>query len=236
MSEPLPNPGAETTATTTTTTSWRLIAALGGVALLCGVLIVTAFQSTLDPIAKNRRIALERSIFSLIPEGVSLHIYAVSAQGTTLLRPGQAIPKEAQRVYAVYDAHRHLRGLVAEAGAVGYADVVRVLYAYDPHQQAIVGFAVGAHRETPGIGDKIRTDADFQKNFVALDARLDASGQALAHPIRTVKHGSKRNPWEIDAISGATITSRAVGRGINDSASTLLPRLHPHLNNLESPP
>lgn len=230
MSAPLPNPVAEVTA------GWRLVATLGGVALLCGVLIVAAFQSTLDPIAKNRRIALERSIFSLIPDGVTLHIYAVSAQGTIPLRSGQAMPKGAQRVYAVYDAHRHLRGLVAEAGAVGYADVVRVLYAYDPQRQAIVGFAVGAHRETPGIGDKIRTDAAFQKNFVALDARLDASGQALAHPIRTVKQGSKRNPWEIDAISGATITSRAVGRGINDSASVLLPRLRPHLNALESSP
>ena len=31
-------------------------------------------------------------------------------------------------------------------------------------------------------------------------------------PIKTVKHGSKKNPWEIDAISGATISSRAVGR------------------------
>jgi electron transport complex protein RnfG len=230
MSEPSPKSAVEITA------GWRLMAALGGVALLCGVLIVAAFQSTLEPIAKNRRIALERSIFSLIPDGVTLHIYAVSTQGLILLRSDQSMPKGAQRVYAVYDAHRQLRGLVAEAGAVGYADVVRVLYAYDPQRQAIVGFAVGAHRETPGIGDKIRTDAAFQKNFVALEARLDVSGQSLAHPIRTVKHGSKRQPWEIDAISGATITSRAVGRGINDSVSVLLPRLRPHLDKLESPP
>lgn len=230
MSGPLPNPAAEVTV------GRRLIAVLGGVALLCGILIVAAYQSTLEPIAKNRRIALERSIFTLIPEGVTVHIYAVSAQGWTLLRSGQAVPKGWQRVYAVYDAHPRLRGVVAEAGAVGYADVVRVLYAYDPQRQAIIGFAVGAHRETPGIGDKIRTDAAFQKNFVALDARLDATGQALEHSIRTVKHGSKRNPWEIDAISGATITSRAVGRGINDSASLLLPRVRLHLNDLESPP
>ena len=230
MSGSLPNPAAEVTA------GRRLIAVLGGVALLCGVLIVAAYQSTLDPIAKNRRMALERSIFAIIPEGVTLHVHAVSAQGRVSLQSGQVVPKGAQRVYAVYDAHARLRGLVAEAGAVGYADVVRVLYAYDPQRQAIVGFAVGAHRETPGIGDKIRTDAAFQKNFVALDARLDAAGEALAHPIRTVKQGSKRNPWEIDAISGATITSRAVGRGINDSARVLLPRLRPHLNDLESPP
>lgn len=227
---PDPNPAPESTA------GGRLIAALGGVALLCGVLIVTAYQGTLEPIAENRRIALERSVFSLVPGSVSLQIYAVGAQGLSSLRLEQATPKGGQRLYAVYGANRHLLGLVAEAGAVGYADVVRVLYAYDPQQQAIVGFAVAAHRETPGIGDKIRSDAAFQQNFVALDARLDGAGRALVHPIRTVKHGSKRNPWEIDAISGATITSRAVGRGINDSASHLLPRLRSHLNALESTP
>ena len=31
------------------------------------------------------------------------------------------------------------------------------------------------------------------------------------------------------AISGATITSKAIGRGINDSAQKLLPRLLPQL-------
>jgi electron transport complex protein RnfG len=87
-------------------------------------------------------------------------------------------------------------------------------------------------RETPGIGDKIYTDAAFLANFEALDARLDASGTALANPIRVVKHGSKRKPWEIDAISGATVTSKAVGRGINDSAQRLLPRLAPNLDQL----
>ncbi|MBU4045727.1 MAG: FMN-binding protein, partial [Gammaproteobacteria bacterium] len=47
--------------------------------------------------------------------------------------------------------------------------------------------------------------------------------------VKTVKHGSKQFGWEIDAIAGATITSKAVGRGINDSAQRLLPLLVPHL-------
>jgi len=36
------------------------------------------------------------------------------------------------------------------------------------------------------------------------------------------------------AIAGATITSRAVGKAINDSAQALLPRLVPNLDKLRS--
>ena len=153
------------------------------------------------------------------------------------LMPGTGDPVEVFAVGRVperYDPAGALRGIAAEGGASGYADVVRVLYAYDPERQAITGLGVVGMRETPGIGDKIITDADFLANFVALDARLNADGSALANPIRVVKHGSKRNPWEIDAISGATVTSKAVGKGINDSAQRLLPRLAPHLDKVRS--
>jgi electron transport complex protein RnfG len=89
-----------------------------------------------------------------------------------------------------------------------------------------------ASKETPGIGDKIVTDPAFLANFVALDVKLNAELSALAHEVRTVKHGTKANPWEIDAIAGATVTSRAVGKAINDSAQQLLPKLVPEMEKL----
>ena len=54
-----------------------------------------------------------------------------------------------------------------------------------------------------------------------------------SNAIVTVKHGSKTKPWEVDAISGATITSRAVGKAINDAAQVLLPRVAPNLDKLK---
>ena len=41
---------------------------------------------------------------------------------------------------------------------------------------------------------------------------------------------------KIDAIAGATITSRAVGKGINEAAQVLLPRLVPNLEKIRSKP
>jgi electron transport complex protein RnfG len=209
------------------TSSRAMVATLGLVATLCGVLIVSAYQGTLEAVTANKRVALERAVFKVIPGAASMKEWVATADGVAAAGSGE-------KFYAAYDQAGGLRGIAAEAAASGYADVVRVLYAYDPDRQAVTGMGVIAMRETPGIGDKIITDAAFLANFAALDARLDGAGQALANPIRVVKHGTKRNPWEIDAISGATVTSKAVGKGINESAQRLLPRLVPHLDKVRS--
>jgi electron transport complex protein RnfG len=214
-----------------TTTSAAMIRTLGLVATICGILIVSAYQGTLEAVTANRRIALERAVFKVIPGAASMRTYYASAGGIT---PDDGpMPEGAVKFYAAYGQEGGLKGVAAEAGAMGYADVVRVLYAYDPARQVVSGFGVVAHRETPGIGDKILFDKAFLGNFGALDVRLAADGKALANPVKTVKHGSKTNPWEIDAISGATVTSKAVGKGINDSAQRLLPLMVPHLDQLK---
>jgi len=218
------------------TSSFAMIATLGLVATLCGILIVTTYFGTLDAVAANKRIALERAVFKVIPGSVSMREFEIAGAAPLALEPGVSTSAGALRFYATYDGKGVLRGVAAEAAAAGYADLVRILYAYDPARQAITGFGVVAHRETPGIGDKIIFDAAFLKNFEALDVRLDAAGQALANPVRTVKHGSKQNAWEIDAIAGATVTCKAVGKGINDSASRLLPRLVTHIDTIRRSP
>lgn len=207
-----------------------MVATLGLVATLCGVLIVSTYQGTLSAVAANKRIALERAVFKVVPGAASMKEFVVSANG--IAPAGAQTPADAVEFYAAYDQAGALMGIAAEGAATGYADVVRVLYAYDPAQQAITGLGVVSMRETPGIGDKILTDPGFLANFQALDARVGADGQTLANPIKVVKHGTKRNAWEIDAISGATVTSKAVAKGINESAERLLPRLAPNIDTL----
>ncbi len=213
------------------TSSTAMIGTLALVATLCGILIVSAYQGTLPAITANKRLALERAVFEVIPGAASVAEYYASAQGIRPVDEGPA-PEGAVKFYAAYDAQGAFLGVAAEAAAKGYADVVRILYAYDPVRQAVTGFGVVGMRETPGIGDKIVTDPQFLKNFEALDVRLDAEMKALANAVKVVKHGTKTRAWEIDAISGATVTCKAVGRGINDSAGRLLPMLVPHLDKL----
>lgn len=216
-----------------TTPTAAMIRTLGLISAICGLIIVAAYQGTYDAVQENKRIAVERAVFKVVPAAKSIVEYvATSAGALEKLGAGGTVPAGGVKFYAGYDAAGKLAGLAAEGGAKGYADTVRILFAYDPDKAQVAGFGVVAMRETPGIGDKILVDKDFLANF-PLEAKLSDDAMVLAHEIRTVKHGSKTNPWEVDAISGATITSRAVGKAINDTAQALLPRIAPHLDKLK---
>jgi electron transport complex protein RnfG len=70
-------------------------------------------------------------------------------------------------------------------------------------------------RETPGLGDKIYKDAAFVANFSAL---------SIDPEIITVKKGAKTALNEVDAITGATISSKAVVQIINRGNQRWVPR------------
>jgi electron transport complex protein RnfG len=223
-----------TNALSVNTPTVAMIRTLGLVAALCGLIIVGAYQGTYDAVQENKRIAVERAVFKVIPAAQSIVEYLAPASGAPqkVGAGGTANATGGIKFYAGYNKDGRLAGIAAEGAAKGYADTVRILFAWDPATAAVTGFGVVSSRETPGIGDKIVTDKTFLANF-PLAAPLSDDGMVLAHEIRTVKSGSKTQPWEIDAIAGATITSRAVGKAINDTAQALLPRLAPHLDALK---
>jgi electron transport complex protein RnfG len=80
-------------------------------------------------------------------------------------------------------------------------------------------------KETPGLGDKVEIEPHFLANFEALDAKLNEDGTALANAIVTVKEGEKTESWQLDGITGATITSDAIGSILNQGSSYWLPAL-----------
>ena len=210
-----------------------MIRTLAGIAMLSGFLVVLVFQLTKPMIEENQRRAIEKAVFQVIPGAVRRVDWVVTDSAAVPAGPDapEGIP-----VYAAYDADGRLKGIAARAGAVGYADMIHLLYGYDPECRCIRGVKVLKLAETPGLGDKIITDPAFVANFEALDARLSGDGTTLANPIVTVKHGTKGNPWEIDAISGATVSSKAVGKALNRSARTLLPWLVPRVDEMTPPP
>lgn len=212
-----------------------LLRTLGVVATVCGMIIVASYQLTLPAVSENKRVALERAVFRVLPGATTVVPMLAGAGGVTRAEGAEALPG-AIRFYAAYDGEGAFRGIASEGAARGYADQVRILYGYDPQRQAVVGFSVVQTRETPGIGDKVSSDREFLANFAALDVRLAPDAKGLANPVRTVKHGAKTQPWEIDAITGATVTSKAVGKAINESAQTLLPLVVPQLEKIRSAP
>ena len=202
-------------------TSAQIIRCLGLVSLISGMLIVGTHILTLEQIKKNQEIIQRDSVAQLLPGAVKQITYGVGDDGSlTVLAQADA---PGRKMFAGYDSGGKLLGVVLEASERGYADVISALYAYDPIAKAVTGFRVVEMKETPGLGDKITKDPDFLKNFEKLDA---------SHPIATVKHGTKKNPWEIDAISGATISSRAVGRMLQKSTAEMAPIVERNLDRL----
>ncbi|RMD87168.1 MAG: FMN-binding protein, partial [Candidatus Dadabacteria bacterium] len=54
----------------------------------------------------------------------------------------------------------------------------------------------------------------------------------LKHGIEVVKNGEKKFNWQIAAITGATISSKAVGRILNEAASRHIPVIRRNLKTM----
>jgi electron transport complex protein RnfG len=54
----------------------------------------------------------------------------------------------------------------------------------------------------------------------------------MVNEIVTVKNGKKTDPWQIDGISGATVTSTAIGNGLRRSTNEMLPLLAKYKSSL----
>lgn len=101
-----------------------------------------------------------------------------------------------------------------ETEASGYADKVGLMVAFNIDEDKLAGIGVTTHKETPGLGAKAKTDTNFSKQFVGL---------AAADSVKVTQDGGG-----INAIGGATITSRAVCAGTSD-AIEIYKKLKPKL-------
>jgi electron transport complex protein RnfG len=205
------------------TPTGSMIKVLGTVSLVCGALIVGSNITTLARIRQNQEIIMRESVTALLPGLQKQVIYGVEPSGDLKILPGVE-GENVKRMFAGYDSSGKFLGVVIEASDRGYADIISAMYAYVPDKKMVTGFQVVDMRETPGLGSRIGSDEKFAENFKQLDA---------THPIKTVKHGTKQNPWEIDAISGATISSRAVGRMLQKSVQDMAPVIEKNLDRIK---
>ncbi len=98
-------------------------------------------------------------------------------------------------------------GAVAfETSGKGFGGDVGLMVGIDVKNDKLLGVGVTTHAETPGMGAKAKTDPSFVSQF---------KGLALDKPFKVTQDGGT-----INAISGATITSRAVSSAANEAVET----------------
>jgi electron transport complex protein RnfG len=96
----------------------------------------------------------------------------------------------------------------------GYGGDVGVMVGVNVQTDKIIGMAITTHSETPGVGARAATDRPFQAQF----AGMDFSGEFKVKP----------DGGQVDALSGATITSRGVSSALTQAVK-VYDRLKPEV-------
>ncbi len=92
-----------------------------------------------------------------------------------------------------------LNTVALETQVNGFADKVGLMVAIDMDNNTLKGIGVTTSKETPGLGGNAKADPSFAAQF---------KGKSIDSVIKVTNDGG-----QINAISGATITSRAVCKG-----------------------
>ncbi len=191
----------------------RLVATLTLAGLFSGVSIVIAYRATLPRIQANQRAALERAVFEVLPGTVRLE--RLSWNGTALAAGAAGKGALAESIFAGYADGDRLVGYAVPGSGAGFQDTIKLIYGLDPTGARVLGMTVLESRETPGLGDKIYKDPKFAGEFREL---------VVEPVIELIKgHGDKAN--QVDAITGATISSRAVVKILNQTNAVWRPRI-----------
>jgi len=185
--------------------SLRLVLTLAIAGLVSGVAIIGIYESTLATITANKARELREAVFKVLP-GVSQMQALVYRDGELVVV--QIPDRDEPVIYGGYGEQSNFVGYAMPAAGPGFQDTIAILYGYQPAEKIVVGMEVLESRETPGLGDKIYKDAVWVGGFSALSVEPE---------IIAVKKGTKSQPNEIDAITGATISSKAVVRIINEA-------------------
>ena len=109
-----------------------------------------------------------------------------------------------------------LAGWVVKAGGQGYADKIEIIIGLDPSADTITGLFVLQQKETPGLGNKI-TFPRWRNQFIR---------KKTSTPLVVTK-GKSQAPNAIDAVTGATISSRSVTGIVNRTIGDVKGRLTP---------
>lgn len=206
----------------------RIYLVVVGVGMICSFAIATTYEFTRNIIARNRADALRVAVVHVLPGAVSIASFHYDSKGDFVAVDEQG--EQGDRVIAGYDEQGRLAGIAIEASGYGYQDLIHLLYGYSPEKEVITGFQVLESRETPGLGDRVETDKNFNDTITGLDVALDESGTTLVNPITFVEGRSPLDPWEVDGVTGATVTSRAIVTILSGSTLQWVPRIRRNID------
>lgn len=174
----------------------RLIIVLGLITFICALLLGVVNQVTKGQIEQNN-IDTRNAAMAAIIEGASFE-----DMNTTVPAPDKSTPA----ISGVYKATKDGAdaGYCIEVKPKGFGGEITMIVGIDA-SGSVAGVKVTGASETPGLGAKAQSDTDWIAQY---------QGAAADGSLAVTKDGGT-----INAITGATITSRAVTLGVNTAAN-----------------
>jgi len=171
--------------------SWLLIVA----SFFFGLLIAVTSSGLSPRIRQNEINKRNRMVSALLPEAKNFVLLDKKIEIQS--RRGK---QENIEIYRAVSEANECVGWSFEAVGSGFADKIKLVVALDKNLEKIAGFDVLSSNETPGFGDRIKSDyyRDQYKGAPAGELKLVTVGEP------------DKIDSEIVAISGATISSEAV--------------------------
>ncbi len=173
--------------------SWYVVFILTLVASVCGFSLAFVFSLAEEKIEKNQKAYIERAIYNICKD----------------CRRVEEKKKGKKIVYRLYGAKNFI-GYGYLVSGQGYQGKIKVFVVVDKNLEKLLGIEIIESSETPGLGAKIN-ESFFKNQFRNL---------SLVVPLECVKRKREKDN-EIEAITSATISSRAVVNIVNKGIEEL---------------
>jgi electron transport complex protein RnfG len=182
--------------------------------LIVLTVLATLSGGLLAAIRDNTKDRIENQVLEFV-KGPAIRSILKGATNDPIVDRFQLKDGEVERTFFVGVMDGEPRAVTFETSGKGYGGDVGLMVGIDTKEDKIVGVGVTTHGETPGMGARAKTDPSFTAQF---------KGLPLKDPLKVTGDGGS-----INAISGATITSRAVCSATNDAVE-LYEKLKPQVS------
>lgn len=168
-------------------------------------LIAMTYWLTKDKIALEVEQSLIRQISILVPK--SHYNNNVYKDCLIINNANYLGSTDKQKAYRMRADNINYAVLITAVAPDGYSGKINIAIAIS-NQQQILGVSILNHQETPGLGDKIERN---KSNW------LNQFNQLSLNKMTTSHWKLKKDGGQFDALTGATITPRAVVKAISKS-------------------
>ncbi|KKM01944.1 hypothetical protein LCGC14_1789360 [marine sediment metagenome] len=173
----------------------KILVVLSLIAVAVALVLANVYTVTSPLIAANKKAVIKKAVTQVLPDAKNYEQKRVN--GIT--------------VFVGKDDSGETVGYAFIAEGAGYAGNISIMAGADKKLSELRGLYVMEQLETPGLGNRIAEDR-FQDQF---------KGVKISPQIEYVKNKKPSKDNEIQAITGATISSKAVVDNLNKSIARI---------------